>query len=197
MSIRSTVVSRPIRKCAAPEPAVSCILWILHDGCGGLQALWWAWSHAQRMKGLNPPECAPLQGQSFDVSQPDSCHASTSPDSTQGPWLSSSQGSPEWNYSSHQKPSKSRQSLHAHRLNVSGLEDMSADAVRVRRSVRGFDYMQDTSPESSPRSFSICEDDLRDDLADEPYLPALDQREVCRLQRLWQYHLQLAEQASI
>lgn len=191
------MVCRPRNIYAAPEPAVICIVWILHDECGGLQALWWAWSHAQRMKGLNQPECASPRSQSFDVSQPEGCHASPSLDSAQGAWLSSSQGSPEWNLASHQKPSKSRQPLHAHRLSVSGLEDTSGpDAVRKRRSVGNFDFMQDPSPESSPRSFSICEDDLHDDLEDEPCLPSLDQREVRRLQRLWQYHLQLAEQRS-
>lgn len=162
---------------------------ILQKQRGGLQALWWAWSHAQRMKGLNQPECTALQGHCFEVSQPENCHASSSSDSTQGTWLSSSQGSPEWNCSSHQIPSKSRHSLHAHRLSVSGLEDTSAAAWPG-----GIDGMQETSPESSPRSFSICEHDLHDDLADDPHLPALDHREVCRLQRLWKYHLQLAEQ---
>lgn len=143
------------------------------------------------MKGLNQPECTALQGQSFEVSQPENCHASSSSDSTQGTWLSSSQGSPEWNHASHQTPSESRYLLHAHRLHVSGLEGTSAAA-----NPGGFDCMQETSPESSPCSFSICEDDLHDDLADEPYLPALDHREVCRLQRLWKHHLQLAAQQA-
>lgn len=185
-----------MKTCAAPEPAIVCVVWIPHDGCGGLQALWWAWSHAQRMKGLNQPECVSLRDQSFDVGQPESCHASSSSDSTQGAWLSSVEGSPEWNCASHLTSSKTRQSLHAHQLSVPGVVGTSAAAARVQQSVGGFDYMQDPSPESSPRSFSICEHDLRDDLADEPYLPALDQREICCLQRLWQYHLQLAEQQA-
>ena len=158
-----------------------------------MQALWWAWSHAQRMKGLNQPECVSLRDQSCDVGQPESCHTSSSSDSTQGTWLSSVQGSPEWNSAIHPTSPKTGRSLHAPRLSVSGLEDTTADAARVRRSVGG---MQDSSLESSPRSFSICEHDLRDDLADEPYLPALDPREVCRLQRLWRCHLQLAEQQA-
>ena len=73
-------------------------------------------------------------------------------------------------------------------------QETSADAGRVVRSIEGFDYMRDASQGSSPCSFSVCEEDLYDDLADEPYLPALDQTEVCRLQRLWKHHLQLAEQ---
>lgn len=185
-----------MKTCAAREPAIICIVWTLHAECGGLQALWWAWSHAPRMKGLNQPECASLHSQSFDVSQPEGCHVSSVSDSMQGAWRSSSQGSPEWSHSSHPNPSRSRRSLHAHRLSVSGLEDISADAVRERRSVGNFDFMQDPGPESSPHSFSICDDDLHDDLEDEPCLPALDQREICRLQRLWQYHLQLAEQQA-
>ena len=56
----------------------------------------------------------------------------------------------------------------------------------------GADMVQDAAPDSSPCSFSICDDDLDDGLAAEPYLPALDRREVCRLQRLWRHHLQLA-----
>lgn len=141
------------------------------------------------MKGLHHPESVSLEGQSLNVSQPASCHTSSS-DSVQEAWLPSSRLGPAcWNPDARQASAYTRQSRSAHQLSVSAQQEDSADAARLRQSM---DVMQGASPDSSPCSFSI-HDDLHDEWTDEPYLPALDQKEVCRLQCLWRHHLQLAD----
>ncbi|KAL3144014.1 hypothetical protein ABBQ32_003820 [Trebouxia sp. C0010 RCD-2024] len=162
------------------------------------QALWWAWSHARKMKGLHHPDCDALEGHSLSVDQPASSH-SCSPNSMQEAWLSSSQAGLEshplpacWDQDSLKTSSCTRQSRQAQQLSVSAQQDASTDAARLRHSVQGGDVVQNAGLDSGLCSFSICDNDLDDGLAAEPYLPALDRREVCRLQRLWRHHLQLA-----
>ena len=162
-----------------------------------MQALWWAWSHAQRMKCLQQTEHAPLEGHEVSTTHTESCDAPSSPDSIQGPWVQSGNHSPAETSDCLQTPSPLRRSLHAHRLSLSARQYTSAVASRLRLSVEGFDYLQDASPQSSPCSFSISNADLQDDMADEPYTPALNQREVRRLRRLWKHHMQLTQQSSI
>ena len=158
----------------------------------GAQALWWAWSHAQRMKGLPQSEHTPSDNPSASVSHSESCDTPCLSNSTQEALLQSSTGSPD----GFQTPSRQRQSLQSHRLSVSAQQYTSQVAPRIRQSIEGFDYMQEASPYSSPSSFCVHEDDLQDELADEPCTPALDQRQIRQLQCLWTYHLQLANASA-
>lgn len=164
-----------------------------------MQALWWAWSHARKMKGLHHPECDSLEDHSLSVDQPASGRSCSS-NSMQEAWLSSSQAGLKshpvpacWDQDHNLNTSScTRQSRQAQQLSVSAQQDAPIDAARLRHSVQRGDILQSAGLGSGPCSFSICDDDLDDGLAAEPYLPALDRREVCRLQRLWRHHLQLA-----
>ena len=157
-----------------------------------MQALWWAWSHAQRMKGLQQSEHTPSDSPLAGVGQSESSDTPCASDSTQQASLQSGTESP----SVLQTPSYQRQSLQSHRLSVSAQRHTSRVASRIRQSIEGFGYMQEASPNSSPSSFCILADDLQDELADEPYTPALDLNQIRQLQRLWTYHLQLAQTSA-
>ena len=80
-----------------------------------------------------------------------------------------------------------RKSLQAHRLSLSAERYTPEVAARIWQSIDGFAYMQDASPESSPCSYSIDEDDLQD--SDEDF-SVTDQAKTIELQQLWQRQLQ-------
>ncbi len=83
-----------------------------------------------------------------------------------------------------------RKSLQAHRLSMSADRYTPEVAARIWQSIDGFAYMQDASPESSPRSYSIDEDDLQDYVGDDEGFPVTDQAKTVELQQLWQRQLQ-------
>ncbi len=83
-----------------------------------------------------------------------------------------------------------RKSLQAHRLSLSAQRYTPEVAARIRESIDGFAYMQDASPESSPRSYSIDEDDLQESVGDYEGFSVADQAKAVELQQLWQRQLQ-------
>ncbi len=149
--------------------------------CSHVQALWWAWSHAQRMKRLQSSE---------QQRQWNSNHKEESPESAQAERHMLARGQLQSGTAS------SRRSLHAHRLSLSCQRYTSEVAARIRQSIDGFEYMQDASSLTSRRSFSIDEEDLNDDVTDDHNRSESDQAEIVRLQRLWQHHLQQATMHS-
>ncbi len=50
--------------------------------------------------------------------------------------------------------------------------------------------MQEESPETSPRSYSIDEDDLQESVGDDEGFSVADQAKTVELQQLWQRQLQ-------
>jgi len=83
-----------------------------------------------------------------------------------------------------------RKSLQAHRLSLSAERYTPEVAARIWQSIDGFAYMQDASPESSPRSYSIDEDDLQESVGDDEGFSVDDQAKTAELQQLWQRQLQ-------
>lgn len=153
-----------------------------------LQALWWAWSHAQRMKGQSPEEPQ---------------HVSNEACSWDAQAYSASESDLEDLYgSARQWPRSRRTSLQAHRLSLSAQRYTSEVAARIQQSIDGLGHMPDASPERRPCCV-IDEGDLQeevadghcrspDDLTDSQYGSFTDQAEVFKLQQLWQHQLQHA-----
>lgn len=152
------------------------------------QALWWAWSHAQRMKGQSPEEPQ---------------HVSNEACSWDAQAYSASESDLEDLYgSARQWPRSRRTSLQAHRLSLSAQRYTSEVAARIQQSIDGLGHMPDASPERRPCCV-IDEGDLQeevadghcrspDDLTDSQYGSFTDQAEVFKLQQLWQHQLQHA-----
>ncbi|DBA67929.1 TPA: hypothetical protein ACH3X2_014131 [Trebouxia sp. C0005] len=157
------------------------------------QALWWAWSHAQRMKGSQR-----AQAQHPISSQPHSFRLlkSSSESDLEDLYEQSGQCSKTdtWHRPAddqmHSRQVSNRKSLQAHRLSLSARRYTSEVAARRRQSIDGFAYMQDASPESSPCSYSIDEDGLQDSVGDDEEFPVTDQAKTVELQQLWQRQLQ-------
>ena len=83
-----------------------------------------------------------------------------------------------------------RKSLQAHRLNMSAERYTPEVAATIWQSIDGFAYMQEESPETSPRSYSIDEDDLQESVGDDEGFSVADQAKTVELQQLWQRQLQ-------
>lgn len=155
------------------------------------QALWWAWSHAQRMKGLqraheqprhisDPPHSFRLLKSSSENDLDDLGCRHSQTDRWQRP-------ADDQLYS---RQVSNRKSLQAHRLSLSAQRYTPEVAARIWQSIDGVAYMQDASPESSPRSYSIDEDDLQDSVGDDEEFSVYDQAKTVELQQLWQRQLQ-------
>ena len=189
-----------------------------------LQALWWAWSHAQRMKGLQGAQEQPHhisnQPRSFrllrsssesdldDLYEQSSQHSQT--DTWQRPAddsLYSRQVSNRKSLQAHRlslstqrytpaddglynRPVSNRKSLQAHRLSLSAERYTPEVAARIWQSIDGFAYVQEKSLETSPRSYSIDEDDLQDSVGDDEDFSVDDEAKTAELQQLWQHQLQ-------
>ncbi len=91
---------------------------------------------------------------------------------------------------SYSRPVSNRKSLQAHRLSLSAERYTPEVAARIWQSIDGFAYMQGASPESSPRSYSIDEDDLQESVRDDEDFSVADQAKTVELQQLWQRQLQ-------
>ncbi len=91
---------------------------------------------------------------------------------------------------SYSRQVSNRKSLQAHRLSLSAERYTPEVAARIWQSIDGFAYMQDASPESSPRSYSIDEDDLQESVGDDEGFSVDDQAKTAELQQLWQRQLQ-------
>ncbi|DBA77591.1 TPA: hypothetical protein ACH3X1_009392 [Trebouxia sp. C0004] len=156
------------------------------------QALWWAWSHAQRMKGVQkahePPQHINNQPHSFRLlkssseSDLDDLYEQSGQQSQTDMWQ---RPADERLYS---RQVSNRKSLQAHRLSLSVQRYTPEVAARIWESIDGFAYMQDASPESSPRSYSIDEDDHS--VGDDEGSSFTDQAKTVELQQLWQRQLQ-------
>lgn len=90
---------------------------------------------------------------------------------------------------SHTRRGSCRKSLQAHRLSLSAQRYTSKVAARIRRSIDGFDYMQDASPDRHPCSYSIDEEEVQDCVAEDDVASFSEQAKIAELQTLWQHQV--------